>query len=69
MKKTMNLIVTMMISCLLFQANASQVKREFTVTQIAIDASSDIDLSPANSLVEVAEDENDTKEKATQVER
>lgn len=62
MKILMTLIVTMMFTSLGLQANAPQVKREFTVTQIALDSASESEAAMAQVLSEIVEDDNTTEE-------
>lgn len=65
MKTIMTLLVTMMLSSLLLQANAPQVQREFTVTQIALDTAEESEAAMTQALKEIVEDENETKEGGT----
>ena len=62
MKTMMTLIVTMMLTSLLLQANAPQVQREFTVTQIALDNAAESEAAMTQALAEIVEDKNETKE-------
>ncbi|MBA1420007.1 MAG: hypothetical protein FAF03_03880 [Epsilonproteobacteria bacterium] len=61
----MTLLVTMMFTSLLLQANAPQVQREFTVTQIALDTAEESEAAMTQALKEIVEDENETKEGGT----
>ena len=65
MKTIMTLLVTMMLTSLLLQANAPQVQREFTVTQIALDTAEESEAAMTQALKEIVEDENETKEGGT----
>ena len=62
MKTIMTLIVTMMFTSLLLQANVPQDKREFTVTQIALDTAAESEAAMTQALAEIVEDKNETKE-------
>ncbi len=65
MKTIMTLLVTMMLTSLLLQANAPQVHREFTVTQIALDSAAESEAAMTQALKEIVEDKNETIEGGT----
>jgi len=65
MKTIMTLLVTMMFTSLVLQANAPQIHREFTVTQIALDTAEESEAAMTQALKEIVEDENETKEGGT----
>ncbi len=60
MKIIMTLIVTMVIATLAIQASTTEVKKEFTVTQIALDAAEANEALQNQDLVEIEEDKNTT---------
>jgi len=60
MKIIMTLIVTMAIATLAIQASTTEVKNEFTVTQIALDAAEANEAIQNQDLVEIEEDKNTT---------
>ncbi|PTB88073.1 hypothetical protein C9925_00495 [cyanobacterium G8-9] len=60
MKIIMTLIVTMAIATLAIQASTTDVKNEFTVTQIALDAAEANEAIQNQDLVEIEEDKNTT---------
>ncbi len=62
MKTIMILLVTIMLTSLLLQANIPQVQREFTVTQIALDTAEESEAAMTQALKEIVEDKNETKE-------
>ena len=62
MKIIMTLIVTMVLATLAIQASNTEVKKEFTVTQIALDAAAENEAVTNQDLVEIEEDKNTTSE-------
>jgi len=62
MKIIMTLIVTMAIATLAIQASTTDMKKEFTVTQIALDAAEANEAVQNQDLIEIEEDKNTTTE-------
>jgi len=62
MKTFITLIAVTMFASLLLQANIPQTKRDFTVTQIALDTAAESEAAITQALEEIIEDENQTKE-------
>lgn len=62
MKIIMTLIVTMAIATLAIQASTTEVNKEFTVTQIALDAAEANEALQNQDLVEIEEDKNTTNQ-------
>lgn len=60
MKIIMTLIVTMALATLAIQASTTEVKKEFTVTQIALDVAEANEAIQNQDLVEIEEDKNTT---------
>lgn len=60
MKIIMTLIVTMAIATLAIQASTTDVKNEFTVTQIALDTAAETEAAMDQALEAVEEDKNTT---------
>jgi len=62
MKIIMTLIVTIALATLATQASTTEVNKEFTVTQIALDVAEVNEAITNQDLVQVEEDKNTTSE-------
>jgi len=62
MKTIMIPIVTILLTTLSIQASTAEVNKEFTVTQVALDADTAKTKELQQVLIEVKEDNNTTKE-------
>jgi len=60
MKIIMTLIVTLSLTTLAIQASTTEVNKDFTVTQIALDTAAETEAAMNQALEEVQEDKNIT---------